>query len=40
MQYAGVSLCMIGLAVLIYGDYVNNRLETGKVDVYQFFPHV
>lgn len=29
MQYAGVSLCMTGLAVLIYGDYVNNRLETG-----------
>jgi len=28
MQYAGVTLCMTGLAVLIYGDYVNNRLET------------
>ncbi|KAI8576405.1 hypothetical protein K450DRAFT_257129 [Umbelopsis ramanniana AG] len=28
MQYAGVSICMTGLAVLIYGDYVNNRLET------------
>ncbi|CAO3675456.1 unnamed protein product [Umbelopsis vinacea] len=28
MQYAGVSLCMAGLAVLIYGDYINNRLET------------
>jgi solute carrier family 35, member F1/2 len=34
MQYAGVSICMIGLAVLIYGDYINNRLETGIRDVY------
>ncbi|GAB5585440.1 hypothetical protein Unana1_00340 [Umbelopsis nana] len=28
MQYAGVTFCMTGLAVLIYGDYINNRLET------------
>ncbi|KAG2177886.1 hypothetical protein INT43_003133 [Umbelopsis isabellina] len=28
-QYTGVVLCMSGLALLIYGDYVNNRLETG-----------